>query len=133
VKRKKILQGLQKRSKKTRIETYFLGDDKMESLKCKFDIHKWKEDKASMEDVCERCRISYPNYARRNSGSVWFCSLRVIRSSLSRLWIWLRGPDKKYSPKGTMDPFYTLSKWTIVGRVTWKLLVVIGIVFVVLT
>ncbi len=105
----------------------------MKSLKCAFDIHKWTEDKAGMENVCERCGIPFHEYARRNSGSVWFCSLKVIRSTLSYLWIWLRGPDKKYSPRGIMDPFYVLSKWTIAGRVTWKLLGLLGLLGVLYT
>ena len=104
----------------------------MKSLKCKFDWHDWIDNETHMERICKRCKISIPKYIKRNSGSVWFCSLRVIRSSFSCLWKYLRGSDKKYLSKGKIDPFYVLSKWTIVGRVTWKLLCFISILLILL-
>lgn len=98
----------------------------MKSLKCAFDIHKWIEDKVAMENVCERCGISYHKYAKRRSGSVWFCSLRIIYLVfLSGLWIWLRGPDREYFSGKRVDPSFKLTKKLIFSRIMLKIMFVI--------
>ena len=52
----------------------------MKSLKCAFDIHKWTEDKAGMENVCERCGIKMHEQGIRIKESYWYGTLRFFRS-----------------------------------------------------
>ena len=91
------------------------------SIRCKFDSHKWKVSEDGMERICERCGISFADYAKRQRRQYWFRFLAFLRSNMERLKEYLIGPTEKYTKRGVKDPFYHLTNWTKLKILIWIL------------
>lgn len=83
---------------------------------------------AGPETICTRCGIPRWKHYERSEKILWYKFLGGIYGSLWELWIWLRGPVRKVSSSGLVDPFYKLSKWEICARVGAKIFFIVSTV-----
>ena len=92
------------------------------SIRCKFDSHKWKESEDGMENICERCGISFADYSKRQRQQYRFRFLAFLRSNMEHLKEELIGPTEEYTKRDVKsDPFYHLTNWTKLKRLIWGL------------
>lgn len=93
----------------------------IDTIRCIFDFHKWKESGDGMERICERCGISLANCHKRQRRHYWFRFLAFLRSILGPMKEKLIGPTEKYTERGRKDPFYQPTNWEKFGRFIWRL------------